>query len=209
MIFVAGASEKQMQAATEAGSELVFTPIGREAFVFLAAKSNPVDGLTYQQLRNIYSGKTAYWRTLGWKEGGKMIVFQRPEGSGSQTGLQNIMKGLPIQKPQPLEDESLIGTGSMMKQVSVSWRGVQPAIGYSYRYYATKMYYNPDVKLLAIDGVYPSDETIADESYPFASNFYAVTNGQPTGNTKTLIDWILTDQGQYLIAQTGYAPVKR
>ena len=208
IIFVAGASEKQKQAASDAGSDLVFTPIGREAFVFLVGKENPIDGLTYQQVRNIYSGKTAYWRTLGWSNGGKMIVFQRPEGSGSQTGLQNIMRGLPIQKVQPLPDKSLSGTGSMMKQVSVKWQGVQPAIGYSYRYYATAMYPNIDAKMLAIDGIYPSNETIANESYPFTNNFYAVTNGQPKGNAKLLIDWILTDEGQYLIKQTGYAPLR-
>ena len=207
IIFVAGASERQKQDAKAAGAELVFVPIGREAFVFLAGKSNPIEGLSCQQIKNIYSGKTAYWKTLGYGGGGKIIVFQRPEGSGSQTGLQNIMRGLPLQKPQPLSDESLVGTGSMLKQVSV-WRdGVQPALGYSYRYYAETMYANPDAKILAIDGVYPSNETIADGSYPFAGDFYAVTNGQPTGDAKRLIDWILTDEGQWIIGQTGYAPL--
>ena len=209
IIFVAGASEKQKQAAEAAGSELVFTPIGREAFVFLVGKSNPIDDLSYQQIKNLYSGKTAYWRTFGWRDGGKIIAFQRPEGSGSQTGLQNIMRGLPIQKPQPLPDESLIGTGSMLRQVSVEWQGVQPAIGYSYRYYATTMYPNSDAKLLAVDGVYPSNETIANESYPFTNKFYAVTNGRSTGNIKLLIDWILTDEGQYIIERTGYAPLNK
>ena len=207
IIFVAGPSEKQKKAAKDAGAELVFTPIGSEAFVFLTGKSNPVDGLSYQQLRNIYSGKTAKWKTLGWDDGGDIIAFQRPEGSGSQTGLQNIMEGLPIQKPQPLPDGSLIGTGSMLMQVSATWNGVQPALGYSYRYYAISMYPNPDAKLMEINGVYPSNETIADGSYPFTADFYAVTNGQPEGNVKELIDWILSAEGQYLIKQTGYAPI--
>jgi phosphate transport system substrate-binding protein len=207
IIFVAKPSEKQMQAAKAAGAELIFTSIGREALVFLTGDSNPIDGLTYQQLKNIYSGKTNNWKTLGWDNGGDIIAFQRPEGSGSQTGLQNIMGTLPVFKPRPLPDDSLIGTGSMMKQVSVEWHGVQPAIGYSYRYYAVTMYPNPDSKLLKINGVYPSRETIVNGSYPFASDFYAVTNGQPTGNVKQLIDWILSDEGQYLIEKTGYAPI--
>lgn len=207
IIFVAGPSEKQEQAAKEAGVELVYTPIGREAFVFLVGKSNPITGLTYQQLKNIYSGKTANWKTLGWDAGGEIIVFQRPEGSGSQTGLQNIMGTLPIQKPQPLPDDELFGTGSMMKQISVEWNGVQPALGYSYRYYAIAMYPNPDTKLLEINGVYPSTQAIADKSYPFTADFYAVTNGQPEGTTKQLIDWVLSDEGQYLIEQTGYTPI--
>ena len=208
IIFVAGASERQQQTAAAAGVELVFTPVGREAFVFLVGKSNPIEGLSYQQLRNIYSGKTAYWRTLGWSDGGKIIIFQRPDGSGSHTGLQSIMSGLPIQRPQPLPDDSLIGTGSMMAQVSVEWRGVQPAIGYSYRYYATIMYPNPDAKILAIDDIYPSIETISDGSYPFSSTFYVVTNGQPTGNVKLFIDWVLSNEGQYLIEQTEYPALR-
>lgn len=206
IIFVAGASEQQIAAANNAGATLHFTPIGREAFVFITGKENPIKDITYQQIRNIYSGKTAYWNTLGWSEGGRIIAFQRPEGSGSQTGLQNIMGDIPIQVPQPLPDKTLIGTNSLMKQISVTWQGVQPALGYSYRYYATTMYANPETKLLSVNGVSPSFDNIQNGSYPFAADFYAVTNGEPNGNAKLLIDWILT-QGQEIIEKTGYAPI--
>jgi len=207
IIFVARASEQQMALARAVGAELIFTPIGREAFVFLAGKDNPIDNITVQQIRNIYSGKTAYWRTLGWYEGGGIIAFQRPEGSGSQTGLQALMGDLPIQVPQPLPDKRLIGTNSLMKQVSVEWHGVQPAIGYSYRYYATTMYANPDAKFLSVNDAAPSIENIQNGSYPFVSDFYAVTNGEPKDNTKLLIDWILSPQGQEIIEKTGYTPL--
>jgi phosphate transport system substrate-binding protein len=208
IVFAAGASKKQKQAAEAAGADLVFTPIGKEAFVFLVGNENPVDNLSYQQIKNIYTGKTAYWKSFGFKDGGKIIAFIRPEGSGSQTALQHIMKGLPIQKPQPLPDETLIGNGSLMRQISVKWNGTQPAIGYSYRFFATSMYPNPDAKLLSVDGVYPSTENIANDSYPFTYNFYAVTNGEPSGNEKVLIDWLLSPEGQILIEKTGYVPIK-
>ena len=207
IIFSAYASENQLKSAKDAGADLVFTPIGKEAFVFLTGKNNPVDSLTVQQIKNVYSGKTATWRTLGWAEGGNIIAFQRPEGSGSQTGLQRIMGNLPIQAPQPLPDRSLIGTNSLMQQISVEWKGVQPALGYSYRYYATSMLPNPQSKLLKINGVAPTVDNIKDGSYPFTVQFYAVTNGNPTGNTKALIDWILSPQGQELIEKTGYTPI--
>ena len=207
IIFVAGASQQQIDAAKTAGTDLKFTPIGHEAFVFLVGKENPIDNITYQQILNIYSGKTANWGTLGWHEGGRIIAFQRPEGSGSQTGLQRIMGSLPIQAPQPLPDASLIGVNSLIKQVSVEWQGVQPAMGYSYRYYATTMYANPDAKILSVDSVAPSVENIQNKSYPFVSDFYAVTNGEPEGNTRLLIDWILSRQGQELIEKIGYIPL--
>ena len=206
VIFVAGASERQIAAAQAVGAELVFTPIGREAFVFLVGENNPVNNITGQQIRNVYSGKTADWYTLGWPDGGRIIAFQRPEGSGSQTGLQTLMGDLPIQVPQPLPDKSLVGTNSLMRQISVEWNGVQPALGYSYRFYATTMYANPAAKLLSINGVEPSTENIQNGSYPFVADFYAVTNGQPQGDIKLLIDWILSPQGQELVKKTGYTP---
>ncbi len=209
VIFVAGASESQIKEAEKAGAELVFTPIGREAFVFIVADTNPVDNLSYQQIKNIYSGKTARWSTLGWREGGKIIAFQRPEGSGSQTGIQGVMGDMPLIAPQPLPDRSLVGTNSLMQQITVEWKGVQPALGYSYKYYATEMYSNPHAKLLSVDGVAPTAENISDGSYPFVVDFYAVTNGQPQGNTKALIEWILSPQGQELIVKTGYAPISQ
>ena len=196
IIFVAGASERQIEIARETGVDLYFTPIGYEAFVFLVGIENPIENITFQQIRNIYSGKTAHWRTLGWPEGGSIIAFLRPEGSGSQTGLQIIMGDLPIQVPQPLPDASLIGTNSLINQVGVRWQGVKPAIGFSYRFFATAMYANPDVKVLSVDGISPTIENIQNGSYPFVANFYAVTNGAPSGNARLLIDWILSPQGQ-------------
>jgi phosphate transport system substrate-binding protein len=208
IVFAAIASKDQLAQARDAGKDLRFTPIGREAFVFLVASSNPVENLTYQQIRNIYSGKTANWKTLGWPDGGRIIAFQRPEGSGSQTGLQNVMGELPIQAPQPLPDAGLVGANSMMKQISVKGQGAQPAIGYSYRYYASAMYANHEAKMLSINWVEPSMENIRNGEYPFIVDFYAVTVGEPKGDSKLFIDWILSPQGQKIIEKTGYTPIK-
>ena len=208
VIFCAGPSASQRAAAEEAGVELHLTPIGREAFVFVVGKENPVDGLSRQQIYNSYSGKTALWSTLGWKEGGQIVAFRRPETSGSESGLVNVvMKGRPVVAPQPLPDKSLVGSNSLMQQVSVGWNGVQPALGYSYRFFATTMYANPDTKLLAIDGYAPNDENIRSGKYPFVADVYAVTNGEPQGKVKQLIDWILSPEGQELVEKSGYAPV--
>jgi ABC-type phosphate transport system, periplasmic component len=69
------------------------------------------------------------------------------------------------------------------------------------------MYANPDAKLLKVNGVEPSLENIQNGRYPFVADFYAVTKGEPEGNTKLLIDWILSEQGQELIEKTGYTPL--
>lgn len=205
--FLAGASEAQMASARAAGADIRFTPIGREAFVFLASAQNPVDGLTTRQVRNVYSGKTSVWKTLGWAEGGNILAFQRHEGSGSQSGLERVMRGLPIAAPRPLPDPSLIGNNSLMEQMTVEWKGVQPALGFSYKFFAETMKPNPGAKILKIDGVAPTAENIKNGSYPFTVEFYAVTDGEPRGNTKLVIDWLLSPQGQRLIELCGYTGI--
>lgn len=117
------------------------------------------------------------------------------------------MKGLPVQSPQPLPSAGLIGSNSLMQQISAEWKGVQPALGYTYRFFGNTMYPNPGAKFLRIDGVEPSVENIKSGAYPFTVNFYAVTRGEPAGNTQKLINWILSPQGQRLIEKTGYVPL--
>ena len=208
IVFCAAPSQSQREAAEDAGVELILTPIAKEAFVFIVGADNPIENLTTQQIYNIYTGKTAMWRTLGWEEGGQIIAFRRPEVSGSEAGLNNIvMKDLPVLAPQPLPDWAIDGSNSLMQQVSVWHDGVQPALGYSYRYFAQTMYPNQDTKLLSIDGYAPTDENIRSGGYPFIAEVYAVTNGEPEGVIAEFIDWILSPQGQYLIEQTGYAPI--
>lgn len=208
IVFCAAPSASQRAAAEEAGVELVLTPIAKEAFVFIVGASNPIENLTTQQIYNIYTGKTAMWRTLGWEEGGQIIAFRRPEVSGSEAGLNNIvMKDLPVLAPQPLPDWAIDGSNSLMQQVSVWHDGVQPAIGYSYRYFAQTMYPNQDTKLLSIDGYAPTDENIKSGKYPYIAEVYAVTRGQPQGEIRQFIDWMLSPQGQYLVHATGYVPI--
>ena len=67
--------------------------------------------------------------------------------------------------------------------------------------------YENTAKIISINGVYPSVENIKNGLYPYTVNFYAITNGEPTGNTKKLIDWLLSEQGQKLIELNGYVPL--
>jgi phosphate transport system substrate-binding protein len=82
------------------------------------------------------------------------------------------------------------------------------AIGYSFRFFTTSMVDNGDIKILAIDGVYPAIETIQDKSYPFSQPFYTVTAGNEKPNTQRFIEWMLSPQGQYLVEKTGYIPIR-
>lgn len=204
IIFVAGPSDAQLQYAADQGEEMVFTPIGRECFVFFVNRKNPVNGLTVDQIRDIYSGKITRWDELG-AELGKIRAFQRDEGSGSQSTLIRFMGETPLMKPRT--ENVVAGMGGIIEQTA-DYRNFPNAIGYSFRFYATEMVQNGEIKLLEVNDVAPTKESILNGSYPLSSEFYAVTlasNDNP--NVPVLIDWILSREGQTLIDRTGYVPL--
>ena len=205
IIFTAGPSKEQESYAAEKGVELVYTPIGREAFVFFVHPDNPVDGLTLDQIRSVYSGETANWDQLGVKGLGSIRAYQRSEGCGSQTAMERfVMRDTPL---MPAEKEMLQDDmGGMVEQVS-DYRNHKNAIGYSFRFYCTALMKNFHVKLLAVNGIAPTIENIENGTYPLASEFYAVTRSDADENTLALLDWIRGPQGQALIEKTGYTPL--
>jgi len=212
MIFVAGPSKAQLNMAEEAGKQLHLTPIGKEAFVFFVNSENPVTGLTVEQIQGIYTGDITNWKELGGKRQ-KIRPFQRAENSGSQTSLQRLMDGLPLLEPE--RRDRIAGMGGIISEVA-SYRNHSNAIGFSFRYYASEMVKNGDIRFLALNGVEPTRETIRSGSYPIASEFYAVTAsaiGEPAPQESNeamaaFLEWILSEQGQYLIEETGYVSLE-
>ena len=208
IIFAAAPSKAQMQAAEDAGIALYMTPIGREAFVFFVNSRNPVESLTVQQVQGIYSGKIANWREVGGKRQ-SIRPFQRAENSGSQSALERLMDGLPLIEPE--QEDRIAGMGGIIRQVA-DYRNFRNAIGFSFRFYATEMVQNGQIRLLALDGVAPTRETIQTGAYPLTSEFYAVTAapvGQPPPqetdpNIAAFLDWICSPQGQSIVQRSGY-----
>ena len=211
IIFVAGPSDAQLARAADLGVELHMTPIGREAFVFFVNEANPVEGLTVEQVQGIYSGEIRSWSEVGGRRQ-SIGAFQRAEDSGSQTALQRLMGDIPIMEPE--EEDRIAGMGGIIRQVA-SYRNYKNALGFSFRFYCTEMVENGDVKLLALNGVLPTKETIRDGSYPISNSFYAVTAapaGEPapqeTDETvRTFVEWILSDEGQQIVEESGYVSI--
>lgn len=211
MIFAAAPSQDQLDMAQAAGMELHLTPIGREAFVFFVNSRNPVTDLTVEEIQGIYSGAITNWAEVGGNHQ-SIRPFQRAENSGSQSALLRLMEGLPLLEPE--EEDRIAGMGGIIREVA-SYRNYRNAIGFSFRFYSTEMVQNGDIRLLALNGVEPTKETIRDGSYPIASDFYAVTAapiGQPPLEERSetaaeFLAWILSEEGQRLVEQTGYVSV--
>ena len=204
IIFVAAPSEEQEQYAKDKGVELVYTPIGREAFVFFVNSKNPINDISVEEIQGIYSGEIASWDELGVKGLGDIKAFQRGGNSGSQTALKRLMGDKKLMSA-PTED--VVGSMGGIINQTADYKNHKNAIGFSFRFYSTKMVANDKIKLLSIDGVYPSAENIENGTYPIVSEFYAVTRADASENTLKLLEWIRSEQGQKIIELTGYTPL--
>ncbi|HWL54352.1 MAG TPA: substrate-binding domain-containing protein [Chthoniobacteraceae bacterium] len=201
LIFVAEPSLRQRADAEAAGVALHLTPIGREAFIFFVHAENPVTGLTTRQIRDIYTRNIVNWSELGGASL-PILPFQRPAGSGSQTALeQTVLKG--TRPARALREEVVEGMGGVIQRVA-AYRNSEAAIGYSFRFYATGMNPVPGIKLLAVDGVPPTRETIRNGSYPYTVDLYAVTAGSANPHVAPLVEWFRSPEGRKLIDETGY-----
>ncbi len=205
-IFLGAApSKKQVEYAEKCGTVFKYTQIGTEAFVFFVHKDNPIDSLTVEQIKRIYSGQIKNWSEVGGADE-DIVAFQRNEGSGSQSMLIRFMGDTPIMDPETKEIQGMSG---IIEEV-VDYQSKFGSIGFSFRYYVEGIIKNPDIKMIAIDGVAPTVENIKNNSYPIVTPVYAVTyENNPNTNVNVLIKWILSKEGQYIIEQTGYVGIKK
>ncbi len=188
ILFCAAPSEEQKQYAEEKGVELIYIPIGLEGFVFFVNENNPIENLSVEQIRKIYAGEYKNWSEVG---GVNRIInpVTRLEGSGSQTAFESFM------------GEYEVGRKSYFAITGGS-------IGFSFRYYMDGIVENDSVKMLSLNGVYPNAENIQNHSYPVVAQFYAIYRADNVNeNIPVLINWLLSDEGQTIVEDTGYVRI--
>lgn len=191
----------------ELGFQWDMEPFAVDGLVFLVNADNPVDSLTTEQIQKIYTGEITNWSQVGGDDL-DIIPFQRNAEAGSQTAMKKqVMGDLPLMEAP--QDYLISEMGALVNAVA-SYDDSAAAIGYTVYYYASDMKMADGLKLLAVDDVTPSDDTIRSGDYPFLNNYYVLmAAGLPEDSpTSVLYHWILSDEGQRLVAHEGYVSVK-
>jgi len=198
---------KEVKMAKERGQNPVEHVVGYDALAVYIHKDNPASELSIAQLADIYGrkGKARKWSDLGITVPGcgsdKIVVVSRQNNSGTYVYFKKAVLG----KKGKYRSGTLDMHGS--KDVVDLVEKTPCAIGYSGLAYATD--HIQKVCIVGKDGgkcVNPSVATAVDRSYPVARPLFMYTNGQPEGEIKTYLDWILSDIGQCIIMKKGYAP---
>ena len=205
LIIVTEPSSDELKRANEAGVELEVTPVVNEGFVFFTNINNPVDGLSLNEIQDIYTDKITNWNQVGGDDA-QIIAYQRPENSGSQTGMLSlVMKDKKIKEPKT--EEYIVSMAGIIDAVA-NYDNSKDSIGYSYYYYATTMYGNENIKFLAVDGVSPNHDTIKDESYPLITAYYIVTlKDTENGAVSKVKNAMLGSDGQEIARNAGYIEI--
>ena len=166
------------------GDPLEQKAIGRDALVFIVNEDNPVQSLTLQQLKDIYAGTITNWKDVGGKD-----------------------QEIPLMEaPTELAPTAM---GELVDSIA-EYNNSANAIGFSVYYYIDQMYSKPGLRLLAVDGVTPSNETIADQSYPLCNEFYAAILQDSAADSpeRRIYEWLSTDAGRSCIEHSGYVAVQ-
>ncbi len=200
-------SEKE-QAKKNTGKEPVEWIVGYDALAVYVHKNNPVESLTLGQLASVYAegGPVDKWSQLGvdiTSVGGKdeIVRVSRQNSSGTYFYFREVVLDNKDYKPG---SRDMSGSKDVVELVG----STLGAIGYSGMGYVTDAV--KFVKLAAAEGqpaYEPSLENVAAGHYPLARPLRMYTHGQPEGAAKEYIDWILSPEGQKIVAESGYIPV--
>ena len=213
LIVVTEPSAEELELARQKNVELEVIPVVKEGFVFYVNGNNSIENLTIEQIQKIYTGEITNWSQVGGNNE-TIKPFQRPENSGSQTGMLSlVMKDLKLMEPPK---ENLVETMAQIINLVSDYDNGKNSIGYSYYYYAKTMYTSIDegvangIKLLGVNGIKPTNDTIRSGQYPLNIAYYIVINkNEPEdSNTRKLVEAMLSPRGQEIAESVGYVGIK-
>jgi phosphate transport system substrate-binding protein len=208
-VSIANASREMKKEEIAAAEANGITPVefvvSRDAIAVVVNPSNPVQGLTLRQISGIYAGKITNWQQVGGDDR-PIVLLSRESNSGTYVYfLENVVRMGDSKSDLLFSPDTLLMPSS--EGISVEVRQNPNALGYDGLGYVT-----PDQKVLAVaknpEGPYvlPSVQTVNDGSYPISRPLYMYTAGQPSGQVRSYVDWVLSG-GQTLVTKLGFVPL--
>ena len=200
-------SRNEMVSAVELGVELETAPLAIDALVFIVNPKNPVKNLTADQVRKIYTGEITNWKEVGGVDHA-ITPYIRDVDSGSQEKMETlVMNGLTMIDGTYMPE--IIGFQMIAPYMQLE--NDEYGIAYTPFFYCTAMIRDLlQVKMLSIDGVAPSKESLRENKYPFVSNIYAAVRKSESHKSKAykLYQFLFTEKGAGLIDESGYIAIR-
>jgi phosphate transport system substrate-binding protein len=180
---------------TEADLGLVDTPIAYDAIAVIVHPSNVVQQLSTEEIRGIFAGEITNWREVGGEDAPIGLV-NRDEASGTREAFSKM-----VMKETRFDQGAVVlpGTGQVRAVVAE----VENAIGY-----ISLGFVNGEVRAVAIDGVAPTEDAVAEGTYGIRRVLHFFTKGEPTGTVRGYIEYVLSPEVQdTVVRDAGFIPI--
>ena len=174
-------------------------PCAKDGITIFLNEANKVQELTLKQLSDIYQGKIRNWKEVGGNDA-EIRMYGRENSSGTYTYFHDEV----VKADYAASVQSLPGTAAVVNAVKKDVNG----IGYGGAAYAVGVKHAKVKKDANSPAILPTTETIGKGEYPITRFLYMYMRSRPTGETKKYIDWILSQEGQRVVTEVGYFPVK-
>lgn len=188
-------SEKEANLVEDKDTDLIETAIAKDAISIVIHKNNPINNLSMEQLKAIYSGKIENWQQIGGKDQ-DIIVISRDVSSGSFMVFNEV-----VLDSSNIKENSMRLASNNAIATTVSY--TPGAIGYIGMGYVSE-----ELKTLSIDGVYSSKESALSNEYKLNRLLYVYTYSTPRKPALEFIDFILSTEGQDIVEEQGYIRIK-
>ena len=189
------AKPAEVGAASAKNVHLKPTIVAYDGIAVIVNSANPIKSLTKKQVEQIFTGEVADWSAVGGS-GGKISVYTRNTSSGTYSDFKELaMK----KRDYAGGSQKMAGNEQIAAEVGKNANGVG-YVGLAY----TKA---SGIKVLSIDGVLPSVQTVHAKTYPYARPTFYYTNGDPSGLAKQFLDFTIGPAGQKIVAQVGFVPI--
>jgi phosphate transport system substrate-binding protein len=178
------------------GVEMKETTVAYDGIAVIVNSANSIKGLTKKQVEQIFTGEITDWSAVGGSPG-KISVYTRNTSSGTYAEFKELaMK----KRDYAVDSQKLAGNEQIAQEVGKNTNGVG-YVGLAYTKAA-------GIKVVPIDGASPSKESVLTKNYAYARPTFYYTNGEPTGAIKEFIDFTIGPEGQKIVEQVGFVPIK-
>jgi phosphate transport system substrate-binding protein len=198
---------EEIESANKNGVDPIEYVVARDAIAVIVHPDNPINRLTLQEISDIYTGKIENWIQLGGEDR-PIVRLSRETNSGTHVYfLEEVIR------LGNSEDKTIFSANTLLlpssEGIIAEVRANQNAIGYDGLGYITE-----EVKVLGIaredglDYIFPTLSTVNDNLYAISRNLYIYAPGTPPTFVKEYLDWIMTSEGQKIVTDLGFIPVK-
>lgn len=190
------AKPTEISAATAKGVSLKPIIVAYDGMAVVVNANSPIAKLTLRQVEQIFTGDVTDWSAVGGTPG-KISVYTRNTSSGTYSDWKDLaMKKRDYAK----SSQKMAGNEQIASEVAKNPNGIG-YVGLAY-------IHAEGIKVVAIDGVTPSKETVLNKKYAYARPTFYYTNGEPAGEAAKFVEFTLSDAGQKVVEKIGFVPVK-